>query len=124
EDKPADHPDRAGLELIAEEAARMKSIVAGLLDYARVEQGELGRGPADLAAVLRRVAALLEPQLRRARVALALDVPADLPEAAASPHALQQVLVNLIQNAAQAMPSGGTARVEARADGASLVVRV
>jgi two-component system NtrC family sensor kinase len=124
EDKPDDHPDRAGLELIAAEAARMKVIVAGLLDYARVERDERARGPADLAAVLRRVTALLEPQLRRARVALALDVPAELPEAAASPHALQQVLVNLIQNAAQAMPAGGTARVVVRADDGALVVRV
>jgi signal transduction histidine kinase len=103
----------------------MKAIVAGLLDYARTEQGDAGaRGPADLAAVLRRVSALLEPQLRRARVTLAIDVPADLPEAAASPHAVQQVLVNLIQNAAQAMPDGGTARVDAVVDGASLIVRV
>jgi signal transduction histidine kinase len=124
EDKPDDHPDRPGLELIAAEAARMKAIVAGLLDYARVERDERARGPADLAAVLRRVTALLEPQLRRARVTLALDVPAELPEAAASPHALQQVLVNLIQNAAQAMPDGGTARVVVRADTAGLVVRV
>jgi len=123
EDKQDDHPDRAGLELIAAEAARMKSIVAGLLDYARTE-GSDARSSADLGAVLRRVTALLEPQLRRARVAIALAVPADLPEVAASPHALQQVLVNLIQNAAQAMPSGGTAKVDARHDGASLIVRV
>jgi signal transduction histidine kinase len=105
EDKPDDHPDRAGLELIASEAERMKSIVSGLLDYARVETEV--RGPTDLAAVIRHVAALMQPQLRRARVRLELEVD-DLPEVAADAHALQQVLVNLVQNAAQAMqPDGG-----------------
>jgi signal transduction histidine kinase len=115
EDKPEDHPDRPGLELIAGEAARMKTIVAGLLDYARVERPEddAGRGPADVAAVMRRVATLMGPQLKRSRVELAVDVPADLAEAACGPHALQQVLVNLIQNAAQAMDDGGTITVAA-----------
>jgi signal transduction histidine kinase len=122
EDKPEDHPDRAGLELIAAEAARMKSIVAGLLDYARVERDE--RASSEIGAVLRRVSALLEPQLRRARVTLSVEVADELPEVAASPHTLQQVLVNLIQNAAQAMPGGGAVRVDARRDGASSVVRI
>jgi signal transduction histidine kinase len=112
EDKPADHPDRAGLELIADEAERMKAIVSGLLDYARVEKET--RGPTAPAHVIRHVAALMQPQLRRARVRLELEVPDDLPEVAADAHALQQVLVNLVQNAAQAMQPGGGA-VRARA---------
>src|SRR5258708_20615945 len=35
EDKPDGHPDRAGLELIASEAERMKKIIGSLLEYAR-----------------------------------------------------------------------------------------
>jgi len=126
EDKDEDHPDRPGLELIAGEAARMKTIVAGLLDYARVEHPEddAARGPADVAAVLRRVATLMGPQLKRSRVRLEVDVPADLPEAACGPHALQQVLVNLIQNAAQAMDEHGTITVAAAPDDGRLAVTV
>ena len=109
EDKPDDHPDRAGLELIGGEAERMKAIVSGLLDYARVEKET--RGPTDLAVVIRHCAALVQPTLRRARASLELDLAADLPEVAADAHALQQVLVNLFQNAAQAMqPAGGAVR--------------
>jgi two-component system, NtrC family, sensor kinase len=122
EDKPADHPDRAGLELIASEADRMKAIVGGLLDYARAPQDPDGHGPADVAVVLRHVAALVEPQLRRGRVALALVVPDGLPPVAADAHGLQQVLVNLVQNAAQAMPSGGTVTATAEAAPANLAV--
>ncbi len=105
EDKPDDHPDRAGLDLIAGEAARMKQIVAGLLDYARAGKSD-ERGPCDPAAVAHHVAALTAPQLRRTRCTLDVDL-GGVPAAAIDAHALQQVLVNLVQNAAQAMPDGG-----------------
>jgi signal transduction histidine kinase len=124
EGKPDGHPDRDALELIASEAERMKSIVGGLLEYARAPrkaEGSHEGGAAgattpscDPAAVLRHVAALLEPQLRRTRAALAIEVTATAPLAIEA-HALQQVLVNLAQNAAQAM-------AEVSADGGALTI--
>jgi signal transduction histidine kinase len=110
EGKPPGHPDREALELIASEAERMKSIVGGLLEYARAHRksarelavSSAAAGSCDPAAVLRHVGALLEPQLRRTRSSLAIDVTATAPLAIEA-HALQQVLVNLGQNAAQAM---------------------
>jgi signal transduction histidine kinase len=125
EGKAEDHPDRAALELIASEAERMKSIVGGLLEYARTPraaQGAAATAPGapascDPAAVLRHVAALLEPQLRRTRAVLSIDVTATAPLAIEA-HALQQVLVNLAQNAAQAMAAasieGGALAISAR----------
>ncbi|HEU4730048.1 MAG TPA: sensor histidine kinase [Kofleriaceae bacterium] len=111
EGKPDGHPDREALALIASEAERMKSIVGNLLEYARAPRGP-DRGAAagaasapatcDPAAVLRHVGALLEPLLRRTRTTLSIDVAAAAPLAIEA-HALQQVLVNLTQNAAQAM---------------------
>ncbi len=122
EDKPEGHPDRVGLELIADEAERMKKIVGGLLDYSRVprqsEQAMSAKagapaGSSDPATVARHVGALLEPQLRRARAKLAVEVTTDKPVAIEG-HALQQVLVNLVQNAAQAMTEPGTIALVAR----------
>ena len=127
EDKPADHPDRAGLELIAGEAERMKRIVGGLLDYARAPVAEAdGSRPTDVAAIGRHVAALLEPQLRKARVRLAVELDAT-PAVAMDAHALQQVLVNLVQNAIHAVaPGGGTVAVrgEPGAGGLTSTIRV
>jgi signal transduction histidine kinase len=126
EGKPAGHPDRDALQLIASEAERMKSIVGGLLEYARAHRKSArdvaatsgtSAGSCDPAAVLRHVGALLEPQLRRTRTTLAIDVAATAPVAIEA-HALQQVLVNLGQNAAQAMAEaqieGGTLAITAR----------
>ncbi|HEY4242894.1 MAG TPA: sensor histidine kinase [Kofleriaceae bacterium] len=127
EDKPEGHPDRAALELIAAEAERMKTIVGGLLDYARSPRrsepalartltppsGSPRPDVCDAAAVVRHVGALLEPALRRARVTYQTDVTATAPMAIEA-HALQQVLVNLVQNAVQALPPGGTVTLTAR----------
>jgi len=116
EGKPPGHPDLEALELIASEAERMKSIVGGLLDYARAQRkserlmaAQTGADTScDAGAVLRHVSALLEPQLRRTKVTLALEVTASAPLAIEA-HALQQVLVNLAQNAAQAMAAANIA---------------
>ena len=121
EDKPEGHPDRAGLELIASEAERMKKIIGSLLEYARApRQSEPtvaasgDPGSAELAAVVRHVEALVAPQLRKAKASLVVEVP-DQRAVSIEAHALQQVLVNLVQNAAQAMETGGTITVSARA---------
>jgi len=119
EDKPEGHPDRAAIEMIEGEAERMKKIVGGLLEYARAPRpsqpdlaasatGSAGAGTSDPAAVIRHVGALLEPQLRKARATLRSEVTASQPIAIEA-HALQQVLVNLVQNAAQAFAERGGA---------------
>ncbi len=104
EDKPEGHPDRAALLLIADEAERMKKIIGGLLEYARAPRASeptIATPASEPAAVVRHVAALVAPQLRKAHAALVTDV-ATTAAIAIDAHALQQVLVNLVQNAAQA----------------------
>lgn len=107
EDKAQDHPDRAGLELIADEAERMKRIVGGLLDYARTEKPVVRGGHASMNDLADKTAILLAPQLQQARISLQFELAEVLPPVACDPHGLQQVLVNLVQNAIQAMPDGG-----------------
>lgn len=133
EDKPDGHPDRAALELIATEAERMKKIIGALLEYARAprtsepaassQTGLAAAGVSDTATVVRHVAALVAPQLKKARAQLVIDVPPGA-SVAIDAHALQQVLVNLLQNAAQAMTDGGTITVSARPTAGGIATQI
>jgi signal transduction histidine kinase len=110
EDKPADHADRAGLELIADEATRMKAIVAGLLGYARAETAGDRATAVAPGEIGRLVAALLAPAVRKAQATLTVTLD-DAPAIGFDGHALQQVLVNLVTNA-HAAPGGAITGLE------------
>jgi len=117
EDKPEGHADREALALVADEARRVQGIVRTLLDHARVETGPARREPLEVNVLCERTAALLAPTLKKRRVTLALDLgdAAALPRPAGDPRRLEQVFVNLGQNAAQAMEAGGSLTIRTRA---------
>jgi two-component system NtrC family sensor kinase len=96
---------------IAEQAERMARIIRQLLDFARRRGPQ--KAPGGLKEIARNAGALLLPLARKNKVALALPDGAE-PEITASVDAgqLQQVLTNLMVNGIQAMPGGGTLRVE------------
>jgi signal transduction histidine kinase len=59
-----------------------------------------------------------------ARISIAVDVPASLPAAVADSTLLARALTNLVENAVQAMPSGGSLRLSARAEADRVVLRI
>lgn len=89
---------------VSREAARIDRIVRGLLEYAK--PGDQRAGVVDLAQLVCGVHQLLERQgaLRGATVTLACEP--DLPLVQGNPHALEQVVVNLLLNAVDAAPGG------------------
>ncbi|MDX9840049.1 MAG: GAF domain-containing protein [Desulfobulbus sp.] len=89
---------RAGID-------RIRSLVQSMLDFARPAPPRLQRG--SMVRALREAAALMHSQLHKNRVAIRLDLPADLPLVVFDAHQLQQVFVNLVLNGMQAMPGGG-----------------
>ena len=92
---------------------RIADIVQRLLRFARPPTPQ--RGPVDLLALVRDTIQLMSHDLDRARVRSELLAPASLPLVVADAKLVQQVLVNLFTNAAQAMqPAGGTLRVTAK----------
>ena len=62
----------------------------------------------------------LEARCAKEKVDLIQDLAPDLPQTYADPSQLQQVLVNLVVNALQAMPEGGTLRLATRGDDQSV----
>jgi len=100
------------LEIVGEEADRLNRIVGDLLDFAR---------PVEPAVEAESLEALLEDCLERVRhdpaareVRIVRDLPAELPAVRVDARMIRQVLLNLLLNAVQAMPTGGTLTVAAR----------
>jgi two-component system, NtrC family, sensor kinase len=84
-----------------------------MLDFYRpnaTEQKEIS-----LDEMLQYVLALMSKQLTEAGVQVTLDYHGTLPSITAVPSQLQQVFINLILNAADAMPAGGELKISARA---------
>jgi two-component system NtrC family sensor kinase len=93
------------LRVIQQEAQRAASIVRNLLTFARRQERD--RQSTAVGLVLERTAALLRNQLLALDVELALEVAPDLPPIDGSLNQLQQVFMNLVNNAAQAITSSG-----------------
>ncbi len=101
---------RSSLRLIHEQAHRARHIVKDLLAFVR--QREKQRDPVDLAGLVERVMAAQGAALADAGVALTAAVAPGLPPVLADRLAIEQVLVNLVENARDAAGRGGTARIE------------
>ena len=112
------------LVTILEETDRLNRLVGNILDLARIRAGALipRRVPTDVQEVAEAVLARMRPQLAHVRVELA--VPEDLPEIAADPMQLDQVLTNLVENAARHSPPGGVVGIRVSREGDAVRVRV
>jgi two-component system NtrC family sensor kinase len=96
---------REPLTVVREEAERASSIVRNLLGFARKQDHQ--RRPTALKPLLDATFVLLRNQLMAQRVEAQIEIEPDLPMPDVDPNQIQQVFVNLINNAAQAIASTG-----------------
>ena len=92
-------------EKLYKQAMRTHRIVQNLLSFARQHKPE--RVPVQMNSVLEDTLALRDYDLRMSQIRVHLDLASDLPEIPADPHQLQQVFLNLINNAVDAILEKG-----------------
>ncbi|MCG3147885.1 MAG: Adaptive-response sensory-kinase SasA [Verrucomicrobiae bacterium] len=102
---PATDPRARDAEIVAEKMEHLNKIVERLLSYAR--SNEPSFQPVDLNALLNDVLMLTRRKLQQQRVELVTDLAGHLPALKADRGQLEQACLNLILNAAEAMPAGG-----------------
>jgi len=108
-----DVPACEDLDVIVRETVRCRGIIRGLLDFAR--PAAPARKPMDLNDVVRRSVSVVMTQLSMHHVNLSLDLAPDLPIAHADSNQIEQVVVNLLLNAADAIGTeGGNIRAATR----------
>jgi signal transduction histidine kinase len=103
-------PERRDAELIGTEIDRLEKIVSDFLRFARpVEPERVPLSPADL---MHQVRQLMAPQLRASSIDLAVERAVET-RVLADPEQLKQVMINLVENAAEALAKGGTIKMRA-----------
>src|SRR5436190_15845146 len=101
EQKELGKKDRGHLQVIQEQAERAGRIVRNLLTFAR--KGAAERVPVDLNDVIRRTLSLTSYDLKLKDIAVERELSGALPDVFGDRHGLQQVLLNLVTNAAHAV---------------------
>jgi signal transduction histidine kinase len=117
-----DDPNREFLELAREELDRMAVLTRQMLDQSR-PLAEAAR-PLHLNHLVQRVATLARTDLEAHGIECEMRLDPALPTVVAHPDAIQQVLANLVDNAIDAMPNGGTLSLRTRADADAVEVEV
>ncbi len=115
---------REMLEAVNDEADRLNRLVGNLLEMSRIESGSYypARNSQDVGELIGNVVARLRSQL--ARHPITVDIPAELPPVQISYMHIDQVLTNLLENAASYTPDGTPIVVRAAADDTQIEVTV
>ncbi len=121
EEAAADPRIARRLEIVQEQIAKVTSVVRTLLDHSRKPAD---RAAVDVRGLLSRVADVARPKLDASGVALALDVPAGLPSIWADAGELELAILNRITNGLDAMPDGGTLRIDASTGAGAIRIRI
>jgi PAS domain S-box-containing protein len=117
---PEQHPNvDDAIRIIHDEVRHANVIITGLLDYARVRTPD--RHPASIVDLVERVLAA-DWMPDDVKVERAID--RDVPFVDIDADQLHGALFNLVRNAVEAMPEGGTLKVELRVDDGSILVAV
>jgi len=119
----ADSELKADLEVIVRETKRCREIVKGLLDFSRQSVSE--RREASINDIVRDACRIVKNPLSMQKTKITLELGENLPLVYADAGRMEQVLVNLLVNAGDAMPEkGGTITVTTDILGDAVRVRV
>jgi signal transduction histidine kinase len=112
------------LDRLRHNASDLVRLVSDFLDLSKLEAGrvELSRAPTQIPDLLRNTVENFAPLARTKNISLTVHTDETLPAVSADARRLDQVLNNLVSNALKFTAAGGSIRLEARADGAGVLV--
>jgi len=102
----------------------LERLINEVLDFAKMQTATLDihREPSDILRLIRDVAAMIAPALQRKKQKLELELPDTLPLTLIDWHRLEQVLINLMENASKFTPRNERIAVRAGEDSQSGVI--
>jgi two-component system NtrC family sensor kinase len=97
------------LELSLSETQRLSEMLRSMLSFSK--PGEEERKPVKMNELVEGILVVMEKQMREANIAVETEFCEEIPEIMASTNQMRQVILNIIKNAKEAMPKGGTLTV-------------
>jgi signal transduction histidine kinase len=117
-----DGEDRRTLDIALQQLERVTGLIRQLLDFARSKPGP--EQAVDLSWIVSTVSDLVLPVARKRSATVLKDLPQEAPLVAGSADGAQQIVLNLVMNALQAIGDGGTVRLAARQEGTEVLLVV
>ena len=113
---------RKVLEMALSETVRLSELLRKMLSFSKPDQEE--KQAVDVNTVLDEILLLHEKQLQENDIKIKTDFAQQLPKIKASKNQLRQVFLNLVANARDAMPKGGTLNVATSADAEHIDIKI
>jgi two-component system NtrC family sensor kinase len=119
---PADNKRRKILDMALSEIIRLSDLLRKMLSFSKPDQEE--RHPVDINPVLDEILLLHEKQLKENDINIAATYAKELGLINASKNQLRQVFLNMVANARDAMPNGGTLSVTTSGDNDNVLIEI
>lgn len=113
---------RKVLEMALSETVRLSELLRKMLSFSRPDQEE--KQAVDLNTVVDEILLLHEKQLQENDIKIKTSFAGELPPIMASKNQLRQVFLNLVANARDAMPDGGTLSVKTHSDKTNVKIEI
>ncbi|MBI9083529.1 MAG: PAS domain S-box protein [Desulfobacterales bacterium] len=118
---PPTNKRRKLLDMALSETVRLTAMLRKMLSFSKPDQEE--KAPVHINEILDEILMLYEKQLREHSIKIVSDFADPMPVVLASKNQLRQVFLNLLSNARDAMPEGGTLGVSTESPGGQVVIR-
>jgi len=119
---PDEGPLKEGLGIIMRETQRCKFIIQELLEFARDKEPR--KTSANITTIIQKSLNILENEFRLRHIRIEKDFAPDLQDSCVDANQLEQVFVNLLINAAQAIDDNGTITIRSRMNSARREIAV
>ncbi len=119
---PADNKRRKILDMALSEIIRLSDLLRKMLSFSKPDQEQ--RHPVDINPVLDEILLLHEKQLKENDINIAATYAKKLGLINASKNQLRQVFLNMVANARDAMPNGGTLSVTTSGDNDNVLIEI
>jgi len=110
------------LDMSLSEIVRLSVMLKNMLTFSRPE--EEARKDVDMNSFIEGIMMLMEKQLKEADIRLVTEFDGKIPTVKISPNQMRQVILNIVKNAIEAMPRGGTLTLSTRCDDGILKIAV